>query len=349
MKALTYHGPRDVRFETAPDPTRLGPRDAIVHVELAGLCGSDLHVYRGTEVGLDVGTVMGHEFVGRVVEVGDAVSGLARGTRVASPFSTCCGHCYYCVRGLSARCVEGHLYGWVQNGAGLHGAQAERVRVPLADTTLVPVPDDLPDDVALLLGDVLATGYYCALQAGFLPTLTPVVIGCGPVGLAAVLAARELGAQRVLAVDTVPERLAYALRLGAETIDATHVSGRDQVIAATEGRGADVALEAVGTSASMRLAFDVVRPGGVISAVGVHHAPVFPFSPLEAYDRNVSLSIGRCPARSLMTALVPLARRRAADLSGLFTHRLPLSRGPEAYALFDERREGCIKVALTPH
>jgi threonine dehydrogenase-like Zn-dependent dehydrogenase len=346
VNALTWQGVRRVRLDGVPDPRLQHDRDAIVEVELGSVCGSDLHVYHGREVGLDPGTIMGHEFVGRVIEAGAGVTNLSRGDRVASPFSTCCGRCYYCTRGMSARCVEGHLYGWVQGGVGVNGAQAERVRVPLADSTLLRLPDDVSPEAALLLCDVLPTGHYCATMAEVTAAGTYVVLGCGPVGLMAVLAARELGARDLYAVDSVAERLALAARFGATPVDARREDPVAVLRAATDGRGADAVLEAVGSPAAGRLAFELVRPGGILSAVGVHHESTFPFSPAQAYDHNLTYRIGRCPARSLMEGLIPLARRRRDELSAVLTHRLPLERGVEAYELFDAKRDGCIKIAL---
>jgi threonine dehydrogenase-like Zn-dependent dehydrogenase len=348
LKAITFQGVRQVAFAEAREPTLLTDRDAIVRVELCGLCGSDLHVYLGREPGIDPGTVMGHEFVGRVEQVGDAVQGIAPGDRVAAPFSTSCGACYYCTRGLTARCVAGRLFGWVEKGVGLEGAQAPRVRVPLADATLFRLPDDLGLPEALLLCDVLPTGYYSVRMAEVQADGTFVVVGCGPVGLMAVLAARERGAGRLYAIDTIPARLERAEALGARPIDAAAEEPRAVVHRATDGRGADGVIEAVGSREAARLAFDLVRPGGIVSTVGVHHDTGFPFSPAEAYDRNLTWRIGRCPARSLMEELVPLVRSRRHELAALFTHRLPLAEGPEAYAMFDRRRDGCLKVAFEP-
>ncbi len=346
MFALTYHGLHDVRYERAPDPVLVAPGDALLRVMLAGICGSDLHVWHGRETGLDAGTVMGHEFVGEVVEAGADVRGLRPGQRVVAPFTTSCGTCYYCRAGLSARCVHGELFGWVERGRGLHGAQAELVRVPLAGSTLVPLPATLRDTAALLLGDVLATGYHAACL-GDVEHRTAVVVGCGPVGLMAVLASMELDAEHVFAVDAVPERLAFAERLGATPLPL-EADAPARLRDLTEGRGADAVLECVGSAASARLAFDLVRPGGTIAAVGVHHEPAFPFSPGQAYDRNLTYRTGRCPARSHFDELLPLAERRATVLESLFTHRLPLAEGPMAYRLFDEKRDGCLKVALVP-
>jgi len=348
VKAITFQGIHQVAFGEAPDPEIITERDAIVRVELAGLCGSDLHAYVGREAGLDPGTVMGHECVGRVERTGAEVPGFAPGQRVAVPFSTSCGTCYYCTRGLTARCSAGRLFGWVERGVGLQGAQAPLVRVPLADATLFPLPDDLDLPESLLLCDVLPTGYYCARMADVHAGGTFVVIGLGPVGLMAVLAARERGAERLYAVDTIEARLTRAEALGARPIDAATEDAPAVIRRATDGRGADGVMEAVGNREAARLAFDLVRAGGIVSTVGVHHDAAFPFSPAEAYDRNLTWRIGRCPARGLMEELLPLVRARRRELAALITHRLPLERGPEAYAMFDRRRDGCLKVAFEP-
>ena len=340
MRAVTYHAPGDLRVERVPDPIIQSPTDVIVRVELAAICGSDLHVWHGREIGLDPGTVMGHEFIGEIVEAGSAVT-LRPGDRVVSPFTTSCGACFYCAKGLTARCERGQLFGWVERGSGLHGGQAELVRVPLADTTLVRLPRDLASETAILLGDVLATGYHCAQLAGITRGTTCAVVGCGPVGLMAVFAARALGAERVFALDGVPERRALAARFGADTDRDI-----DGVLQATEGRGVDAVLEAVGSAESTALAFALVRPGGTIAAVGVHHEAAFPFSPGNAYDKNLTYRIGRCPARHYMESLLPLAIERGEELRDIFTHRLPLADAPRAYGIFAERRDGCVKVAL---
>ena len=354
MRAILFHAPRDVRCGTTSDPRLLDDRDCVVRVEVAGLCGSDLHVWHGRETGLDAGTVMGHEFVGTVVEAGREAS-WRPGDRVVAPFSTSCGACFFCREGLTARCEKGRLFGWVQDGEGLHGGQAEFVRVPLADATLMPAPEGVPNEVALLLGDVMATGWHAAKAAAVRHDRAVAVLGLGPVGLCAVLAAIEQRAQRVLAFDAVPERLAFAAELGAEvhalgTGDAGAIRARAvaAVKVVTEGRGVDAVLECVGSPAATRLAFDLVRPGGTISAVGVHHEAGFAFSPVEAYDRNLTYRIGRCPARAYDVELAPVVARRAATLARLVTHRVPLERGPEMYRLFDEKRDGVLKVVFVP-
>jgi threonine dehydrogenase-like Zn-dependent dehydrogenase len=348
VKALTFAGKRTVRLESVADPVIEAPTDAIVAVRLSAVCGSDLHVYHQRETGLDFGTVMGHELVGEVVEVGDAVSRLKAGDRVAAPFTTSCGRCFYCARGLTCRCVEGQLFGWVQHGRGLHGTQAERMRVPLAESTLVPLPPDVSDEEGLLLGDVLPTGHFCADLAGVEGSGAYAVIGCGPVGLMAILAARRKGATRLLAIDRVPERLELAEALGARPMNVDNEPPVEAIRARTEGRGADAVLEVVGSPEATRLALDLVRPGGVIASVGVHTEPHLAFAPAEAYDKNLTYRTGRCPARHYMDRLLPQVSEIRPALGSLLSHRLPLEDGPLAYALFDQKQHGCIKVLLRP-
>jgi threonine dehydrogenase-like Zn-dependent dehydrogenase len=347
MKALIFEGVGQIGHASVPDPEIREPGDVIVRVEAAAICGSDLHVYRGLETGLDAGTVMGHEFAGEVVAVGTGVARVRPGDRVASPFTTSCGLCFYCRLGLTARCVQGQPFGWVEKGKGLQGAQAELVRVPLADTTLVRIPDGTPAETALFAGDVLATGWFGAESAGAGPGRMVAVVGCGPVGLMAVIAARELGAERVFALDTLPERLALAERWGATPVDI-----RGEAVAeireATDGRGADAVVEAVGSPQATRLAYDLVRPGGTIGAVGVHTEAHLSIAPGEAYDKNLTYRAGRAPARSYMEKLLPLIQAGRYDLGTVISHRLPLAEGPRGYDLFDRKLEGCTKVVLGP-
>jgi len=348
MKAIAFVAPEVVEHCTVADPRLLEDTDALVRVCLAGVCGSDLHIYHGRETGLDTGTVLGHEFVGEVLEVGPAVRDLGPGDRVASPFSTSCGACFFCLSGLTSRCVNGQLFGWVENGEGLHGAQAEVVRVPLATTTLVCIPDDLTDELALLAGDVLSTGCYCAERAGIQPGETVAVIGCGPVGLMAAVLALESPAEMVFAIDLVPERLELAAGFGARVIDASREDPREVVGSATEGRGADRVLEAVGSDETSRLAVELVRPGGTVSAVGVHCSGSFPFSPVLAYDKNLTYRIGRSPARHYLPRMLTFAAANDHDLAAVISHRLPLEDGPRGYEIFSRREEGCTKVVLVP-
>ncbi len=348
MQALTWHGREDVRLTEVPEPVIQEDGDVLVEVELAGICGSDLHVYHEREKGLDPGTVMGHEFVGRVVETGEGVRTLRREDRVFSPFTTNCGSCWSCRRGLTCRCTQGQLFGWVAGGVGLQGSQAGRVRVPLADATLKQLPDDLHAEEGLLLGDVLSTGVYCAERAEVEADGIYVVLGCGPVGLMAVVGALERGARNLLAVDRLPARLDLAQKLGARPVHLTEDDPVAVVRQLSHGRGADAVMEAVGSPQAGRLALELVRPGGVISTAGVHTSSRMPFSPVEAYDRNLTYRTGRCPARFYMERLLPLVRSRRYPLRDVISHRLPLSQGVEGYRLFAERRDGCTKVVLTP-
>lgn len=349
MRAITFVDVETLRYDTVPDPEIADPGDAIVHVDLAGLCGSDLHPYLGRERGLDAGTVMGHEMVGRIVEVGADVAALRPGDRVVAPFTTSCGACFYCRAGLTSRCARGQLFGWVQDGRGLHGAQAELVRVPLADSTLVPVPDDIEDDaIALLAGDVLATALFAAELAGVEPGDTVAVIGCGPVGLLAVRAALARGAAEVVAVDRVASRLQLAGRFGATPVPADAEEAAAFVRERTGGRGADRAIEAVGSPEATRAAADLLRPGGVLAAVGVHTEPHLALSPGEIYDRNLTYAAGRCPARRLIPAAFEVARRDRALLAELISHRIPLADGVDAYRRVASREEGWAKVVLVP-
>ncbi len=347
MKALVFAGVGRVEHAVVPDPGIEEPEDAVVRVRVAAICGSDLHVYRGKETGLDEGTVLGHEFVGEVVETGSGVGRFRAGDLVVSPFTTSCGGCLYCRSGLPARCVKGQLFGWVEGGRGLHGAQAEAVRVPLADSTLVAVPEGAPLEEALFAGDVLSTGWFGAESAGAGPGSAVAIVGCGPVGLMAVVAARELGAERVFALDTVAERLALAGRFGGEPVAADE-SAAERLREATGGRGADGAVEAVGSPEATRLAFGLLRPGGTLAAVGVHTERRLAISPGEAYDKNLTYRAGRAPVRRYLDRLLAFVASRKTDLSSIVSHRLPLAAGPRGYDLFDRRAEGCTKVLLLP-
>jgi threonine dehydrogenase-like Zn-dependent dehydrogenase len=346
MRAITFQGKEKLSFETVTDPSIIQPTDVIVKVALTAICGSDLHVYREHEKGLDYGTVMGHEFFGEVVEIGSAVTGLKKGDRVVSPFTTSCGVCYFCKIGLTCRCQQGQLYGWVEHGHGLHGAQAEYVRVPLADSTLVKSPDGLSEEQVLLTGDIFSTGYFCAENAGIRPGGRYVVLGCGPVGLMAILAAKIQGADEIWAVDSVPERLAIAQRYGAVAVDLSKTDAKQFILEQTNGIGADAVMEVVGNPSAQQLAFDVVRPGGIISSVGVHTASNFTFSPVDAYNKNITYKTGRCPARHYMSKLLPLLGDQQIDLLAIISHRLPLAQGVEGYRIFDQKLDKSLKIIL---
>jgi threonine dehydrogenase-like Zn-dependent dehydrogenase len=346
MKALTFHGRHDIRYESILDPKIVQPTDVIVKVKICAICGSDLHVYHEHEKGCDHSTAMGHEFTGEVVATGIAVSTLHVGDLVMSPFTTNCGNCYYCKIGLTCRCIHGQLFGWREKGHGLHGGQAEYVRIPLADSSLMKIPEGISLDEGLLLGDILSTGFYCARQAEIKPSNTYVVIGCGPVGLLAILGAIEYGAEKIVAIDTVPERLTMAQKLGATPVNAVHQNAIEMVLGETDGRGADAVMEAVGNSATNRLAYDIIRPGGIISAVGVCTDLHLPFSPTEAYNKNITYKVGRCPARFMMEQLVPMVQQKKYNITSIISHRMKLSEGVHGYDIFANKKEDCLKVVM---
>ncbi len=348
MQALTFHGKEVIHYESVPDPGILTPSDAIVKVSLCAICGSDMHPYHEREKGLDHGTVMGHEFVGEIVDIGSGVLNLRKGLQVFSPFTTNCGQCFYCRKGLTCRCVHGALFGWRSDGSGLQGGQAEFVRVPLADSTLLPLPDGVSQEEALLLGDILSTGFFCAEQAEVAAGGVYAVVGCGPVGMMTLVGARELGAEQIYAIDSVPDRLEMAESFGAIPLNFKEQDPVAVVREATDGRGAEAVMEVVGSPAAARSAVNLMRPGGIISTVGVHTAEHLAFSPVEAYDKNITYKIGRCPARHYMEKLAPLVQSGKHDLSAIVSHRMSLSEGAQAYRIFDQKSDGCMKVVLRP-
>lgn len=346
MQALTFGGIEKIVYQSVPEPQILEPTDAIVQITLSAICGSDLHVYHGKETGIDEGTVMGHEFVGTVVETGNAVKKFYESSRVLSPFTTSCGDCFYCRIGLTCRCEKGSLFGWVQNGHGLHGAQSQYIRVPMADTTLVSLSNDLSEEKGLLLGDIFSTGYFCAENAGINNKGTYVIIGCGPVGLMTVLAAKDLGAENLFALDHSNERLQMAKEFGAIPLNPLLANARSTIRNATNDRGADAVMEAIGSPEALRLAIDLLRPGGTISSVGVHTAKNFSFSPGEAYDKNLVYKIGRCPAHYYAEKLLREQVIQRHPVEKIITHRFSLTEGAKAYEVFDKKIDNCIKAVL---
>jgi alcohol dehydrogenase len=334
-----------VQVRELADPTLEQASDAIVKVSIAGLCGSDLHPFLGREVGLDRGTVMGHEFVGEVIETGTDVQRISVGTRVCAPFTTNCDQCFYCQSGLTSRCTAGQLFGWRHNGSGLHGGQAKLVRVPHADGTLLEIPRDMSDETALLLGDNLSTGRFAADMAGVSNAGTYGVIGCGTVGLLAITAAKQLGAKQIIAVDPCKPRLQLAEALGALTFPSAE-EAKKQTMEQTNGQGLDGVMELVGLPEAQRLAYDLVRPGGTLSVIGCHCTPHFSFSPADAYDKNLTYRTGRCPARHYMNLLSADPDVSSMDFSWCITHHFPVADAVDAYRIFSRRQDGCVKAVL---
>lgn len=346
MQALTFGGKEIIDYSTVKDPGLLYPSDAIVKITMAGICGSDLHVYHGRETGIDHGTVMGHEFTGIVEEAGNDVKKFKKGARVLSPFTTSCGECFYCLIGLTCRCEKGNLFGWVEKGHGLHGAQASYIRVPMADSTLLPLSDDLNEKKGLLLGDVFSTGYFCADNAGIKPGSVYAVIGCGPVGLMTIIAAMHLGAETLFAIDLVPERLSIAKKFGAIPLNPSLTDIKEEILNNTHGRGADAVMEVVGSDKTLKMAIDLIRPGGTISSVGVHTTKHFSFSPGEAYDKNLIYKSGRCPARYYAEKLLKEGVPQRYAIEDIITHQFTLEEGVKAYEVFDKKLDNCIKAVL---
>ena len=357
MRGLVLEGVGRIALrDDLPDPVIRDAHDAIVAVRRAGLCGSDLHPYEGREPARP-GVVAGHEIVGTVVATGAAVTAHAEGDRVLAAFTTSCGACDACRRGLSARCEHGALFGYgtPQDGGpadgapALDGGQAELVRVPLANHTLVPVPDAISDVDALLLTDNLPTAWY-AVQRAAVPAGEPlVVVGLGSVGLCAVHCAPLLGAGPVIAVDPVADRRDRASALGAHTVVAPEDAA--DVVAQVAAGGASAVVEAAGSAAAQRLAFDLLRAGGTLSVIAVQTADSFAFTPVDAYDRNLTVRAGRAPVRSLLDDLLP--RIAAAGLTvpaeRVVTHPdVALADGPDLYRRFAAREPGLVKAAFAP-
>lgn len=345
MKAVCFKEVGKIELVDLPDPEVSESEDAIVKVSMAGLCGSDLHPFFGRELGLDVDTPMGHEFVGEIVAVGSDVSNYKVGDRVFAPFSTNCGRCYFCKNQLPSRCVVGKLFGWVQDGQGLAGGQAEYVRVPYADGTLLKQPEGLSDVAALLLGDNFSTGYFCAEMAGVQPGGAYAVIGCGTVGLLSIVAAKSLGAEKIFALDPVPHRRQHAEALGAIGLDSNDGAVQD-ILSKTDGRGVDAVMELVGIPAAQELAFKLVRPGGTMSVIGCHCTPNFAFSPVDAYDKNLTYRTGRCPARHYMNLLTDKVVDQLFSIDEFVTHRFSTSDCVQAYDVFSNRKDGCLKAVF---
>lgn len=348
MRGICFQSTGVIDLQTVADPKLERSSDAIVQVEVAGLCGSDLHPFFGRESGLDPGTVMGHEMVGTIVDLGaeaKAESDLEVGDRVYAPFTSSCGKCFFCLSGLTARCDRGELFGWRSGQQGLQGCQAEWVRVPLAAGTLLKVPDSLESHEALLLGDNLSTGYFCAEMADIKAGGNYAVVGCGTVGQLCLQIAAKQNCGKLFAIDPVPDRRESASRWGAIPLAADE-SAVAEVMLQTEGRGVDGVMELVGLPQAQELAFKLLRPGGIISVIGCHCTPHFAFSPAQAYDKNLTYRTGRCSARHYMELLQPRVLEKSFDLTGIITHQFSPEDCKRAYEIFSLQRDGCIKAVF---
>jgi threonine dehydrogenase-like Zn-dependent dehydrogenase len=350
MKAITFHGVEDVRVEEVGEPKLVDATDVVLSITTSAVCGSDLHQYHGRGGGLvQKGAVMGHEFMGTVRETGAAVRDVCVGDRVVVPFSVSCGQCEWCRNRLPTQCTTtgravfggrfGHVWG---------GGQAERIRVPFADHLCTKVPAGMSDDDALFLGDILATGYVCAENAGIRPGDAVAVFGAGPVGLLAMQSAQLFGPARVFAVDRVDYRLKLAEEFGAEPVNLERGDPAEQLRGLTGGRGPDVVLECVGHETPFTQAIQAVRAGGVVSSVGVYVETAMAFPAREAFFKDLTLRMGICNARNHIGPLMPLVQAGKLRPARIITHTLPIKDAPRGYAIFDRKEDRAVKVMLKP-
>jgi threonine dehydrogenase-like Zn-dependent dehydrogenase len=391
MRALTWHGKHDIRCESVPDPQIEAPTDAVIKVTSCAICGSDLHLYNGVIPDMHSGDVLGHENMGEVVEVGSSVSNLKVGDRVVVPFVIACGECFFCQRGAFSGCERsnpqkskekaetlwGHspagLFGYSHLLGGFPGGQAEYLRVPYADVGPIKVPAGLSDEQVLFLSDIFPTGYmaadFCDIQQGD----TIAIWGCGPVGQMAIRSAFLLGAERVIAIDTVPERLELARAAGAITIDFLDEDVYDRIQALTKGRGADACIDAVGTEPLanssfyamvdrvkvatfmgtdrphvLRQAIHCTRNFGTVSVVGVYGGFLdkIPFG--SAINRGLTMRMAQTPVQGYLPKLLAHIENGDIDPSFVITHTASLEEGPDLYKMFNDKKDGCIKVVLKP-
>jgi threonine dehydrogenase-like Zn-dependent dehydrogenase len=389
MKALTWHGKGDIRCETVPDPKIEHGRDAIIKVTACAICGSDLHLLDGVMPSMEEGDVVGHETMGEVVDVGKDNTKLKVGDRVVVPFTISCGECFFCKNGFYSGCERsnpnakmaekmwGHspagLFGYSHMLGGFAGGQAEYLRVPYADVGPYKVPEGLTDEQVLFLSDIFPTGYMAAEFCNIKGGETVAVWGCGPVGQFAIKSAFLLGAERVLAIDTVPERLALARQSGAITLDFQNDDIYDRIQELTGGRGADACIDAVGTEPEttasigsvidrikvatfmgtdrphvLRQAIECCRNFGTVSIVGVYGGYLDKIPMGSAINRGLTFRMAQTPVQHYMPKLMERIQKGEIDPSFVITHRATLEEGPELYKTFRDKKDGCIKVVMKP-
>lgn len=391
MKALVWHGKEDIRCDTVTDPEIQDPRDAIVKVTSCAICGSDLHLFHNFIPGMLPGDIMGHETMGEVVEVGSGVDGkLKKGDRIVVPFTIICGECDQCKRGNFSVCettnrkrhladkVFGHttagLFGYTHLTGGYPGGQAEYLRVPFADATHIKVPAGIPDEQLLFLSDIFPTGWQAAVQCDIEPTDTVAIWGCGPVGQMAIRSALLLGANQVIAIDCLPERLSMAEAGGATTINFEIESVVERLQELTDGKGPEKCIDCVGMEAHvmpslpdtlldrakqmvmaesdrphvLREMIYVCRPGGIISVAGVYSG-LSDMLPMGAFmNKGLTMRTGQTHVNRWTDDLLRRIEEGEIDPSFVITHTVPLSQGPEMYQVFRDKRDSCVKVVLKP-
>lgn len=391
MKALVWHGKEDIRYDTVSDPAIEHPRDAIIKVTSCAICGSDLHLFHNLVPAMLPGDIMGHETMGEVVEVGSDASGsLKKGDRVVIPFTIQCGECDQCRRGNFSVCERtnrkkelgdkafGHatagLFGYTHLTGGYPGGQAEYLRVPFADTTHIKVPGGIDDEKLLFLSDILPTGWQAAVQADIQPGDTVAVWGCGPVGQMTIRSAIMLGAEQVVAIDYLPERLSMAAAAGAITINFEEESVVERLNELTGGKGPHKCIDAVGTESHvnfgqpdtmldrakqmlmqendrphvLREMIYVCRPGGVISIIGVYLGLVDKIPMGQAMNKGLTFRMAQAHVPRWTGDLLRRIEEGQIDPSFVITHKVDLSKGPEMYATFRDKADGCVKVMLQP-
>jgi len=389
MKAVCWEGTNDIRVERVPDPAILNPRDAIVRITSTAICGSDLHLLDGFIPTMRRGDILGHEFMGEVVDVGSGVRNLKKGDRVVVPFPIACGACFFCQQKLFSLCDNSNPNAWMQEQlygystaalfgyshmmGGYAGGQAEYARVPFADVGPFKVPDSLTDEQVLFLTDIFPTGYMAAEHCDLTGGETVAVWGCGPVGQFAIRSAFLLGARRVIAIDTVPERRQMAAAAGAETLDSMDPDLFYRLREMTGGLGPDACIDAVGMEAhgahldywydkvktaamlatdrasSLRQAIHCCRKGGVLSIPGVYGGLVDKVPLGAAFNKGLTVRMGQTHVHKYLPALLAHIESGDIDPSFVVTHRAPLDRAPEMYETFRDKRDGCVKVVLKPH
>jgi 2-desacetyl-2-hydroxyethyl bacteriochlorophyllide A dehydrogenase len=344
MRAVTFQAPGEVLVQDVPEPELFDPGDAIVRIEATGVCGSDLHIYHG-RVKIEPGFTIGHEYVGTVLAVGDAVQSVQVGDRVLGCFQTACGRCFFCRRGWFHKCDSSRTFGHGATLGSLQGTQAEQALIPNAELVLRKVPAGMSDEAALFAGDVMGTGYHAVLHSGLRPGDVAAVLGLGPVGLCAVQVAKAAGAARVIAIDSVPERLAVAQSFGALPIHLTEQDPRAAAREATEGRGVDVCIDAVGHPSAFDLALRMVRKCGTVQAVGVYAERAEVHMGL-LWIKSLHVCAGHANVIAHVDRVLAMMSAGLLDPSPLVTHHMSLEQAPEAYALYD--RHEALKIVLRP-
>jgi alcohol dehydrogenase len=350
MKALVYHGPGAKAWEDVPDPVIQRPTDVIVRVDTTTICGTDLHILKGDVPAVTDGRILGHEGVGTITEVGSAVSTLAVGDRVIISCVSACGACSYCHQGLYAHCLadEGASgIGWIF-GHLIDGTQAELVRVPFADNSLYKVPEGVSDEAAVMLSDILPTGFEIGVRYGRVkPGDVVAVVGAGPVGLAAMMTASLYGPARVIALDLDDNRLKQSRQFGAtDAVNSGDADWREQVMALTDGLGVDVAIEAVGVPATFEACTKIVRPGGSVANVGVHGRSVdLPLQDLWIMDLSITMGL---VSTSTTPMLLKLVAQQKLAAERFVTHRFGFDQVLDAYDTFARAAEtDALKVCIS--